>query len=53
MLSRIWNKVRHEAQHHWHGSILLAEEVHISAHLQRKILQGETLACCKQRQVCR
>jgi LETM1 and EF-hand domain-containing protein 1 len=52
MLSRVWNKVKHEAQHYWQGSKLLAKEVRISARLQRKILQGETLTRRERRQVC-
>ena len=52
MLSRVWNKIKHEAQHYWHGSKLLAKEVRISARLQRKILQGETLTRRERRQVC-
>ena len=51
MLSRAWNKIKHEAQHYWHGSKLLAKEVRISARLQRKILQGETLTRRERRQV--
>ncbi|KAF8497239.1 LETM1-domain-containing protein [Russula emetica] len=51
MLSRVWNKVKHEAQHYWHGSKLLAKEVRISARLQRKILQGETLTRRERRQL--
>ena len=51
VLSRVWNKVKHEAQHYWHGSKLLAKEVRISARLQRKILQGETLTRRERRQV--
>jgi LETM1 and EF-hand domain-containing protein 1, mitochondrial len=51
VLSRVWNKIKHEAQHYWHGSKLLAKEVRISARLQRKILQGETLTRRERRQV--
>jgi LETM1 and EF-hand domain-containing protein 1, mitochondrial len=51
VLSRVWDKVKHEAQHYWHGSKLLAKEVRISARLQRKILQGETLTRRERRQV--
>ncbi|KAI0261001.1 LETM1-like protein-domain-containing protein [Gloeopeniophorella convolvens] len=31
VLARAWKKVKHEAQHYWHGSKLLAKEVRISA----------------------
>jgi hypothetical protein len=51
VISRAWKKVKHEAQHYWHGSKLLAKEVRISARLQRKILQGETLTRRERRQV--
>jgi LETM1 and EF-hand domain-containing protein 1 len=51
VLPRIWNKVKHEVQHYWHGTKLLAKEVRISARLQRKILQGETLTRRERRQV--
>ena len=52
VVSRVWNKIKHEAQHYWQGSKLLAKEVRISARLQRKILQGETLTRRERRQVC-
>jgi len=48
---RIWKKVKHEAQHYWHGTKLLVSEVRISARLQWKILQGETLTRRERRQV--
>ncbi len=51
ILSRVWDKIKHEAQHYWQGSKLLAKEVRISARLQRKILQGETLTRRERRQV--
>ena len=51
VLSRAWKKIKHEAQHYWHGSKLLAKEVRISTRLQRKILQGETLTRRERRQV--
>ncbi|KAH9063824.1 LETM1-domain-containing protein [Lactarius deliciosus] len=44
------SKIKHEAQHYWHGSKLLATEVRISTRLQRKILQGETLTRRERRQ---
>ena len=52
VLSRAWKKVKYEAQHYWHGTKLLAKEVSISARLQKKILQGETLTRRERRQVC-
>jgi LETM1 and EF-hand domain-containing protein 1 len=51
VISRAWKKIKHEAQHYWHGSKLLAKEVRISTRLQRKILQGETLTRRERRQV--
>ncbi|KAH9977368.1 LETM1-domain-containing protein [Lactifluus volemus] len=44
-------KVKYEAQHYWHGTKLLAKEVSISARLQKKILQGETLTRRERRQL--
>ena len=49
--SRMWNKVKHEAAHYWHGTKLLVSEVRISARLQWKILHGETLTRRERRQV--
>ena len=51
VLSRAWKKVKHEAQHYWHGSKLLAKEVRISGRLQWKILHGESLTRRERRQV--
>lgn len=51
LATRVWKKVKHEAQHYWHGSKLLAAEVRISARLQWKILHGETLTRRERRQV--
>lgn len=51
LLSRVWNRVKHEAAHYWHGSKLLVSEVRISSRLQWKILQGETLTRRERRQV--
>lgn len=49
--TRIWKKVKHEAQHYWHGSKLLVSEVRISSKLQWKILHGEGLTRRERRQV--
>lgn len=49
--TRVWQKVKHEAQHYWAGSKLLAKEVRISARLQWKILHGESLTRRERRQV--
>ena len=52
LATRIWKKVKHEVQHYWHGSKLLAAEVRISSRLQWKLLHGESLTRRERRQVC-
>ncbi|KZT11621.1 LETM1-domain-containing protein [Laetiporus sulphureus 93-53] len=49
--TRIWKKVKHEAQHYWHGSKLLAAEVRISSRLVWKILHGDNLTRRERRQL--
>ncbi|KAI9056898.1 LETM1-domain-containing protein, partial [Trametes sanguinea] len=51
LTTRIWKKVKHEAQHYWHGTKLLAAEVRISARLQWKLLHGESLTRRERRQL--
>ena len=51
LATRVWKKVKHEAQHYWHGTKLLAAEVRISARLQWKLLHGESLTRRERRQV--
>ncbi|KAG5646648.1 hypothetical protein DXG03_002638 [Asterophora parasitica] len=51
LMTRVWKKVKHEAEHYWHGSKLLVSEVRISSRLQWKILQGETLTRRERRQL--
>ncbi|GLB35009.1 putative LETM1-domain-containing protein [Lyophyllum shimeji] len=51
LMTRAWKKVKHEAQHYWHGTKLLVSEVRISSRLQWKILQGETLTRRERRQL--
>ncbi|KAI6032551.1 LETM1-like protein-domain-containing protein [Pisolithus marmoratus] len=51
LLTRVWKKVKHEAQHYWHGSKLLVSGVRISARLQWKILHGESLTRRERRQL--
>jgi LETM1 and EF-hand domain-containing protein 1, mitochondrial len=51
LATRVWEKVKHEAAHYWHGSKLLVREVRISSRLQWKILQGEALTRRERRQV--
>ncbi|KAH9923937.1 LETM1-domain-containing protein [Epithele typhae] len=49
--TRVWKKVKHEVQHYWHGSKLLAAEVRISGRLQWKLLHGESLTRRERRQL--
>ncbi|KAI0747640.1 LETM1-domain-containing protein [Daedaleopsis nitida] len=51
LATRVWKKVKHEAQHYWHGSKLLAAEVRISGRLQWKLLHGESLTRRERRQL--
>jgi LETM1 and EF-hand domain-containing protein 1 len=51
LLTRAWKKVKHEAQHYWHGSKLLVSEVRISSRLQWKILHGDNLTRRERRQL--
>lgn len=51
LATRAWKKVKHEVQHYWHGSKLLAAEVRISARLQWKLLHGESLTRRERRQL--
>ncbi|CDO74886.1 hypothetical protein BN946_scf185004.g36 [Trametes cinnabarina] len=51
LATRVWKKVKHEVQHYWHGTKLLAAEVRISARLQWKLLHGETLTRRERRQL--
>ncbi|TFK76502.1 LETM1-domain-containing protein [Pluteus cervinus] len=51
LATRVWKKVKHEAQHYWHGSKLLVSEVRISSRLQWKILHGEALTRRERRQL--
>jgi hypothetical protein len=49
--TRIWEKVKHEAAHYWHGSKLLVSEVRISMRLVSQLLKGKTLTRREKRQV--
>ncbi|KAI0086618.1 LETM1-like protein-domain-containing protein [Irpex rosettiformis] len=51
LATRVWKKVKHEAQHYWHGSKLLVSEVRISGRLQWKLLHGEGLTRRERRQL--
>lgn len=46
----LWEKVKKEAKHYWHGTRLLGKEIRISAKLQKKVLNGGTLTRREQRQ---
>lgn len=48
---RMWNKVKEEAQHYWHGSKLLAKEVSISTRLLRRLILGYPLTRREHRQL--
>jgi hypothetical protein len=49
--TRVWDKVKHEAAHYWHGSKLLVSEMRISLRLVFSLLQGNTLTRREKRQV--
>jgi LETM1 and EF-hand domain-containing protein 1, mitochondrial len=51
LMTRVWSKVKHEANHYWSGTKLLVSEVRISSRLQWKILHGESLTRRERRQV--
>lgn len=47
----LWQKIKTEAVHYWHGTKLLGLEVRISSRLIYKLLQGTTLTRRENRQV--
>ncbi|WFD01764.1 LETM1 domain-containing protein ylh47 [Malassezia obtusa] len=49
--ARIWNKVKEEVQHYWHGTKLLAKEVSISTRLLRRMILGYHLTRREHRQL--
>lgn len=49
----IWQKVKHEAQHYWDGTKLLATEVKISSRLALKMAAGYELSRREHRQLTR
>ncbi|OCH83617.1 LETM1-domain-containing protein [Obba rivulosa] len=51
LAARVWKKVKHEAQHYWHGTKLLYSEVRISSRLLWKILHGDNLTRRERRQL--
>ncbi|KAF8326351.1 LETM1-like protein-domain-containing protein [Cantharellus anzutake] len=51
LLTRAWQKIKHEANHYWDGTKLLASEIKISARLLRRTLQGKALTRRERRQL--
>ncbi|WFD41650.1 LETM1 domain-containing protein ylh47 [Malassezia psittaci] len=51
MSTRVWNKVKEEAKHYWHGTKLLAKEVSISTRLLRRLILGYHLTRREHRQL--
>lgn len=49
-LARSWAWIKHEANHYWDGSKLLAAEVRVSSKLLRKVLNGARLTRRERRQ---
>jgi LETM1 and EF-hand domain-containing protein 1 len=49
----LWERVKHEADHYWSGSKLLAAETSISSRLLLKTLKGKELSRREYRQVSR
>lgn len=47
----MWQKVKQEAVHYWHGTKLLGLEIRISSQLAYKLLQGTKLSRRESRQV--
>lgn len=52
-LARSWAWIKHEANHYWDGSKLLAAEVRVSSKLLRKVLNGARLTRRERRQLTR
>jgi LETM1 and EF-hand domain-containing protein 1 len=52
-IARSWAWVKHEANHYWDGSKLLAAEVRVSSKLLRKVLNGARLTRRERRQASR
>lgn len=49
--TRIWNKVKHEARHYWHGTKLLAAETRISWYIVKQVLHGKELTRRERKQL--
>ncbi|CAE6454789.1 unnamed protein product [Rhizoctonia solani] len=52
-LAKTWAWIKHEANHYWDGSKLLAAEVRVSSKLLRKVLNGARLTRRERRQLTR
>ncbi|KAG8787979.1 hypothetical protein FRC12_015041 [Ceratobasidium sp. 428] len=52
-IAKAWAWVKHEANHYWDGSKLLAAEVRVSSKLLRKVLNGARLTRRERRQLTR
>ncbi|KAL5637021.1 hypothetical protein ACGC1H_000859 [Rhizoctonia solani] len=52
-LAKAWAWIKHEANHYWDGSKLLAAEVRVSSKLLRKVLNGARLTRRERRQLTR
>lgn len=48
---RIWDKVKTEATHYWHGTKLLGKEIRISARITGRLLKGNKLTRRERRQL--
>jgi LETM1 and EF-hand domain-containing protein 1 len=48
---RLWDRIKEEALHYWHGSKLLYSETVISSRLLRKLLKGSQLSRREYRQL--
>ena len=48
---RVWNKVKEEVLHYWHGTKLLGKELAISTRLLRRMILGYTLTRREHRQL--
>jgi len=51
LVTRVWAKVKHEANHYWDGTKLLGAEIKISWRLLRRLLKGKQLTRRERRQV--
>lgn len=52
-VAKAWAWIKHEANHYWDGSKLLAAEVRVSSKLLRKVLNGARLTRRERRQLTR